>query len=327
MPLTNRKRKKRYRPLFGTDGSTIEVNIQTTAYTQNLLGGGAGGNLFLMKSSKDGSFVFKGLYSAVPNTFTLTAWQQGADGTTWMSPLNSIATYTESAFNPYGMCISPDGNTMVLSGQGGVIYFVDLRPVYAATPSSPTRIRTVSTAPGYMATFTPDGTKVLAISGTNLLVLNASTGATIATISLGSWSGYDVCVSPDGTTAYVSGLSAGIKVVNLTSNTLTATWTTGFPTNSRGIAITPDGAKMIVTNADNGTGSQIVIFNTSGTVLATTTVVGFPVGVAVSPDGKYATVTSSTSSAASFIDMSTNAVITTFNYGSYAYQSTCWITR
>jgi YVTN family beta-propeller protein len=81
-----------------------------------------------------------------------------------------------------------------------------------------------------------------------------------------------------------------------------------------GVASTPDGKKVFVTNTDDNTVS--VIDTTTNKVTATVNVGINPYGVAVTPDGKKVFVTNANSKNVTIIDTATNKVTATVNLGS-----------
>jgi YVTN family beta-propeller protein len=80
-----------------------------------------------------------------------------------------------------------------------------------------------------------------------------------------------------------------------------------------GVAASPDGSKVYVTNAE---GTVSVIDTATYNVTATIEVQDFPIGVSVTPDGSRVYVTNSDSNNVSVIDTATNTVIATVKVGS-----------
>ena len=79
-----------------------------------------------------------------------------------------------------------------------------------------------------------------------------------------------------------------------------------------GVAVTPDGRYVYITN--NGSGTVSVIDAVTDKVVGSVSVPAGPIGVAVTPDGKYAFVTSAvfgafTGNTVSVINTATNTLV------------------
>jgi YVTN family beta-propeller protein len=102
-------------------------------------------------------------------------------------------------------------------------------------------------------------------------------------------------------------------VIDATTNTVVATITVGpgVPSQTMGVAVTPDGTKVYVTNS--GTNTVPVIDTATNTVV--TTISGFtsPFGVAVTPDSTKVYVANSGTNTVSVIDTATNTVVATIS--------------
>jgi len=81
-----------------------------------------------------------------------------------------------------------------------------------------------------------------------------------------------------------------VSVIDTATNTVIATIPVGF--EPVGVAVTPDGSKVYITNNNSSTVS--VIDTVTNTVTATIPVGLFPFGVAVTPDGSRSTSRTST---------------------------------
>jgi len=79
-----------------------------------------------------------------------------------------------------------------------------------------------------------------------------------------------------------------------------------------GVAVTPDGSKVYVTNLNN---TVSVIAAATNAVSATISVGNGPVGVAFTPDGSEAYVTNEFDHTVSVIATATNAVVATVDVG------------
>lgn len=121
----------------------------------------------------------------------------------------------------------------------------------------------------------------VAVTGLVLLPPAASAADNIATIPVGP-SPWDVAISPDGTTAYVSVRDADtLAVVSLESNSKTGD--IGVGDEPQGVAVSADGSRVYVANY---AGNSVSVVNTATTsVVATIPVPGTPKGLVLAPDG------------------------------------------
>jgi YVTN family beta-propeller protein len=99
-----------------------------------------------------------------------------------------------------------------------------------------------------------------------------------------------------------------VSVIDTATNAVSAT----IPVvgNPIGVAVSPDGSRVYVTN-NRSPGTVLVIDTTSNAVTATVPGGSFPFGVAVTPDGGKVYFTNEGSNTASVIDTATDAVIAT----------------
>jgi YVTN family beta-propeller protein len=106
--------------------------------------------------------------------------------------------------------------------------------------------------------------------------------------------------------AYITNnLSNTVSVIDTATNTVIATVSVGG--GPFGVAVTPDGSKVYVTNGDN---TVSVIATATNTVIGSPIPVGRePFGVAVTPDGSKVYVTISIDNTVSVIDTATDTVI------------------
>jgi YVTN family beta-propeller protein len=104
-------------------------------------------------------------------------------------------------------------------------------------------------------------------------------------------------------------------VISTASNTVTATISVG--NRPYGVAVTPNGAYVYVTNfAEN---SVSVISTASNTVTATISVGNWPYVVAVTPNGAYVYVTNYLDNSVSVISTASNTVTATISVGNWPY--------
>jgi YVTN family beta-propeller protein len=115
--------------------------------------------------------------------------------------------------------------------------------------------------------------------------------------------------------AYISTFGSNdVSVISTSINTVTATIPLG--NQPLGVAVSPDGSKVYVTNELSSTVS--VIATLTNTVVATISVGSYPFGVAVTPDGSKVYVANYNSNNVSVIDTSSNTVTATISVGSNA---------
>jgi YVTN family beta-propeller protein len=170
----------------------------------------------------------------------------------------------------------------------------------------------------------PDGTKVYVTNyypKNDVSVIDTSTNTVIATVPVGA-DPLGIAITPDGTKAYVTNYGTGslvifgnelststdVFVIDTATNTVIAT----VPVGGIGVAVTPDGKKVYVTN---GFENVSVIDTATNTVIATVPVEGNPVGVAVTPDGKKVYVTIFLDGIVSVINTAQNNVIANISVG------------
>jgi YVTN family beta-propeller protein len=106
-----------------------------------------------------------------------------------------------------------------------------------------------------------------------------------------------------------------VSVIDTATNTVTATIPVGPA--SIGVAASPDGSTVYVTNLGNN--SVSVIDTATNTVTATIFVASGPVGVAVTPDGSKVYVANLGNNSVSVIDTASNTVIATIPGGIHPY--------
>jgi len=123
------------------------------------------------------------------------------------------------------------------------------------------------------------------------------------------------------TLVYVPATAGGITEINSATNVVfaTAPWSHG---SNGGIAITPDGSRMYVSNHE---ASSVSVFDAATNVPLTEIGVGLnPIGLAITPDGSRAYVANQNSDNVSVIALATNGVINTIPVGAGA--NPIWVT-
>lgn len=153
-------------------------------------------------------------------------------------------------------------------------------------------------------------------------VINTANNTVTATIT-GLTNPDAVAVTPNGEYVYVANPTLNtVSVISTVNNTVTANINVGV--NPGGVAVTPNGEYVYVTNEGNtpdfettppSGGSLSVISTTTNTVTATLPVGPGAVGVAFTPNGKFAYVTNAESSTVSVINTATYNVTANITVG------------
>ena len=116
--------------------------------------------------------------------------------------------------------------------------------------------------------------------------------------------------------AYITNLGSNtVSVIDTKTNKVTATIPVGA--GPLGVAVSPDGSKVYITNDNDNPGTVAVIGTATNKVIATIPVGDAPFGVAVSPDGGkvYVVNEASNPGTVSVIGTATNKVIATIPVG------------
>jgi len=117
--------------------------------------------------------------------------------------------------------------------------------------------------------------------------------------------------------AYITNFNSNsVTVINTANNTFKDTVPVGK--KPLGIAVSPDGTRVYVTNANYGDSGTVSVIDTARNEVTATVDVGYkhsPSGVAVTPDGKRLFVANRDINGVSVIDTSTNTVIATVPAG------------
>jgi YVTN family beta-propeller protein len=125
--------------------------------------------------------------------------------------------------------------------------------------------------------------------------------------------------SPVPSYAYVTNLNSNtVSVINTGNNNLTDTVPVGI--NPLGVAASPDGKKVYVTNANYGHRGTVSVIDTAINKVTFTVDVGdkySPCGIAVTPDGKKLYVANRDINGISIIDTATNTVTATIPAGKW----------
>lgn len=140
-----------------------------------------------------------------------------------------------------------------------------------------------------------------------LILVDADKGVVTDRITLAHPAGHMLAVSPDGATAYVAHVMAGlISVVDLPARKVLTTIATA--TGAEGLALSPDGSRLWVAN--NRSNSISIIDTAARTVVETLPVDGFPFRMRFSPDGAVVAVSCPASQDIAIFDAASHDIIT-----------------
>jgi outer membrane protein assembly factor BamB len=254
---------------IGTTGQTAAYNATTGAplWTQP-----AGGDAIALPSGATTLFV-----TGEPNDFnrehTATQAFQATTGATVWQATDSTATSLTAAG------LSPDGAVLFVSGvnvTGPVGKTTTTFTTVAYSAASGTQRWAVSTGSArgggvHGLAVTPDGSALIvsensenahSVSHWLTLALNPQTGAAQWTranydksFSLGIFASV-LALSPDGSTAYVTGYSDQYVTIGYNTTTGTPVWTARYDGQLNNFAyasaVSPDGSQVFVTGASNG---------------------------------------------------------------------------
>ncbi len=233
---------------------------------------------------------------------------------------NTVVATIPVGEHPSGLVVSPDGSTLYVSNAfGGSVSVVNTATNLVTAHDS------IGSQP-YGIVLTPDGNTlyVANVSTLNVSVIDNTTNKTITTLDVGK-DPTGEAISPDGTKVYVANQGTNtISVINTSTNTVIGSIAIGPPYNSQdygdeptGLAFSPDGRRLYVTNFGKNTVSVLTVSNNQ--TIATIAVGLEPYGVSVNADGTRAYVANRTSNNISVINTATNTVIATVPVGTTPY--------
>ena len=280
--------------------------------TRELLGSVSLGVLLALGSSCARAQSAPTLYVTNQNNGTVSAISTSANTVT--------STISGGLAGPWGAAASGDDSfvyTVSLNGGStpGYVSVID-----TATDTLTGAHVQVGNGPTAIA-LTPNG-KTAYVTNENsntVSVINTATNTVIATIPVGT-NPFLVAVSPNGSTVYVSNNSytspsnGSVSVINTATNTVVATVALGS-NDPAGLAVTPDGSKLYVTNTGN-----VTVINTATNTIASTIAIPNSAAIAISPNGATAYVLSGNS--VSVVNTATNAVVTIIPLGTSAIEAT-----
>jgi YVTN family beta-propeller protein len=123
--------------------------------------------------------------------------------------------------------------------------------------------------------------------------------------------------SPTPSYAYITNLNSNtVTVINTANNNFTVTVPVG--TGPEGVAASPDGTRVYVTNINYGGPGTVSVIDTANNKVTATVPIGYkysPLGVSVTPDGTKVYVADRDINCVSVIDTGTSKVTATVNVG------------
>jgi YVTN family beta-propeller protein len=218
-----------------------------------------------------------------------------------------LGTYQNNSANPpTSLAISPDGSKLYVANAN-----LSTITIITTTNNSVGAPVTVGTAPSEMA-LSDDGTKLYVVDGTHLLVRNATTLASIASINMTNTC-YDVVVDGTDDQALVAcdnGSGGVITSVDLSNNTVgtTVSYTSGAADSADRLAITADDSLLYAGSHSDDTVQYFDPATMSAGAFSPITGINDPSDIAFTPDGSKAYVASDSTNNIISINTSVNSL-------------------
>lgn len=231
------------------------------------------------------------------------------------------------------IAFSPDGQRAFVAPSGGGVN----SQLFVIDTASNTAVAVASFGTTFLlaVAVSPDGNTVYLASSNGIIVVDANTFATIATIAPGH-DITDLAISMDGSTLYASdnsgflGGTSGVLVVDTGSNTVTATVPLPFdsanPSLVTGIDVTPDGQHVYVEDFFfRARNSTVTVINAADDSIATTiSANGLSLtDLAITPDGSTvlatnAVLSTTVNSTVVVIPTATNTITNSITVGHFS---------
>ncbi|MFA6142520.1 MAG: S8 family serine peptidase [Candidatus Omnitrophota bacterium] len=265
-----------------------------------------GSTLGKMAVSSDGKFLYVAAYTftTVPGTVKVI------DIAT-----NSVLSSIKVGIMPKNIVMNPNGNFLyVTNNSSGTVSVID------ATTNAVVASIVVGTQPS-SEVITPDG-NFLYVANTgsdNVSVINTSTNVVVATISVGDYPDR-ILVTPKGDNVYVvNSRSKSISIIDNASKHVVGTINVPAYLNiyTYDIVASPDGNYIYFVMDDIDEPGRIMIINNNTRSVAYSTTISHGLEkIVITPDGKYALV-STNSDKVYMYNIATNVVERTFNLDFY----------
>jgi WD40 repeat protein/DNA-binding SARP family transcriptional activator len=176
--------------------------------------------------------------------------------------------------------LSPDGRTLAIEPPDGGLRLLDL---------ASGRVRTLTGAGGEARAFSPDGRTLSTAEGGNVILWDIEEGVATETLKGHAGVADEHAFSPDGRTLYTAGNDGRVIVWDLSGKQrLIRSFTAGprfalFDT-PRGIAVSPDGGTLALTQSDGAV--DLIDTRTLHRRASLRALRGFAAAVAFSPNGR-----------------------------------------
>lgn len=234
------------------------------------------------------------------------------DGDSTLSVINTATnlvvntiTLPNFSFDYKALVVTPDGlKNYIVNDSSNEVTVID-----NVTETVITTIPVGATA--YNLAMTPDGENlyVMNFDDGTVSCIDVASDTVIATIPVGDFPNAAASL-PDSSKVYVCGTD--VTVIDTATNTVLTTIPVGFP---GGIAVTPDGSEVLVTE---GNVNQVFVIDTASDTVVDTINVGLaPTMINITPDGTKAYVVNVIDATVSVIDLSTDNVIDTIPVGDF----------
>ncbi|MFQ5718992.1 MAG: cytochrome D1 domain-containing protein [Acidobacteriota bacterium] len=206
---------------------------------------------------------------------------------------------------PHEVAVSPDGTTAIATNYGtrdapgSTLTVIDVPHARV--------VRTIDLGEYHRphgVQWLADGKQVVVTSEEShkLLTVDVGRGKVTATADTGQETSHMVCVTPDGTRAFVANIGSGsVSVIDMATGKRLSAIETGD--GAEGITVSPDGTQVWVTN--RGADTVTVLDAHSLDVLKELPSSSFPIRAKVTPDGRHALVSNARSGEVAVFDTHT----------------------